>query len=813
LGGAYGKLNDSVSADCVNLTPDTASGRGGSQAALRVDFFGLQREDSFTGLWNSLVGRADYREFALDVSRWDRLQFYVRGSGLTNQVYRVKVEMKEARPNGDDRDRFQHTAYRYIAIDDSSIVWKPVVLDLDISNPDHWSYNRFAPDRTQLKELNFVVEKFFNPASGTFFIDDVEFVKVGQLPPVSPSSPDAEFLQYVLRVNGTYFDIAVHPTTGLVIDRLSASDLATVAGTGFGLSAWPVLAHVGAISRNRAFSLAHAALHTLADTSMGFISNPLSPPLQEGQIGVEGYFYHFLESKTGVRRVARDVSDHVVDGSELSSVDTALCIWGVITCRQAMTQANGYSAQQELEIRDLANRIVGRVNWPFLLEPPSTTPRRVCMAWKPETVVGYELPHPSGIGYLASRAISGGLGAATWDYSTDEALLIAVAGCAAPNASKRLPATTITSWTRLQGSFRGIVTTQSFFGSAFVYQFADLWLPLADLCSDLGGTDWRASNREALRANYAFCREAAVRSKFSTFDGVTFGLTACEDASGRYRSFGAPPSGDCTGLDGDAAVACFLVDLPTEPNRVNGTVAIYGAGAGVPLLPTESIAALRHYYFDLGLFNQFVGFPDAFHANLSQLADAESELDAATRLRLTNYVGRWWNTAQFAIDQGPMVLALANYLNNGIVQRWVRSDPDVARALGELFVGTCDMDSDGVPDPNDNCPHVANADQIDTDGDGVGDACDNCPEQANPAQEDRDHDGAGDACDGCLDDPLKTAPGRCGCSIVDQDECPPPPPPIVDPRPPVGCCGSSPALLLAIPVVVLFVFLMKNRMR
>lgn len=37
-----------------------------------------------------------------------------------------------------------------------------------------------------------------------------------------------------------------------------------------------------------------------------------------------------------------------------------------------------------------------------------------------------------------------------------------------------------------------------------------------------------------------------------------------------------------------------------------------------------------------------------------------------------------------------------------------------------------DADADGVADPNDNCPNVANADQADADGDGIGDICD-CP--------------------------------------------------------------------------------------
>jgi len=71
-----------------------------------------------------------------------------------------------------------------------------------------------------------------------------------------------------------------------------------------------------------------------------------------------------------------------------------------------------------------------------------------------------------------------------------------------------------------------------------------------------------------------------------------------------------------------------------------------------------------------------------------------------------------------------------------------------------------DDDNDGVPDTSDNCPLVANPDQTDTDHNGVGDACsndadgdrvldnvDNCRFVVNPDQRDTDHDGQGDACD------------------------------------------------------------------
>ncbi len=57
---------------------------------------------------------------------------------------------------------------------------------------------------------------------------------------------------------------------------------------------------------------------------------------------------------------------------------------------------------------------------------------------------------------------------------------------------------------------------------------------------------------------------------------------------------------------------------------------------------------------------------------------------------------------------------------------------------------TKDRDGDGVPNIKDNCPDVANPDQSDVDGDGLGDACDPCNDAI-----DADGDGLGDACDAC----------------------------------------------------------------
>ncbi len=58
-----------------------------------------------------------------------------------------------------------------------------------------------------------------------------------------------------------------------------------------------------------------------------------------------------------------------------------------------------------------------------------------------------------------------------------------------------------------------------------------------------------------------------------------------------------------------------------------------------------------------------------------------------------------------------------------------------------------EADEDGIPDAEDNCPLVTNADQVDADGDGLGDACD----------PDRDGDGVDDAEDAFPEDPAEHA--------------------------------------------------------
>jgi formylglycine-generating enzyme required for sulfatase activity len=74
------------------------------------------------------------------------------------------------------------------------------------------------------------------------------------------------------------------------------------------------------------------------------------------------------------------------------------------------------------------------------------------------------------------------------------------------------------------------------------------------------------------------------------------------------------------------------------------------------------------------------------------------------------------------VHPAPQNLYIVNPLDLSLV---LIGELDFLGISGLAFVPV-DSDADGLLDPCDNCPSIANADQLDSDGDGVGDACDPC---------------------------------------------------------------------------------------
>jgi hypothetical protein len=173
-----------------------------------------------------------------------------------------------------------------------------------------------------------------------------------QTPSPSALGPGDDATLFELEcLNFRYFWEQADPATGLVKDRCdvrAATDTGTVgsiAATGFGLTAL-------CIGEERGLVLTPDAEQRVL-TTLRFLWKKLP--------NHRGFFYHFANVSTGER----------VWDSEVSSVDTALLLCGVLMCRQHFHNE---------EITRLANDIFNRVDWTWLSEDTSLLPH----GWTPE---------------------------------------------------------------------------------------------------------------------------------------------------------------------------------------------------------------------------------------------------------------------------------------------------------------------------------------------------------------------------------------------------------------------------------------------
>ncbi len=326
-----------------------------------------------------------------------------------------------------------------------------------------------------------------NPASGTLLVDNVALVdRDGEYPDLDRACGKPEYsralLEDVRAMSFLYFlDFASREpgAGGMIRDRSTFPDLLTVGGAGFQLTAYTIGAERGYLTREQSAGRVRELLKLLHEAPQG--------AERVGTIGHKGFFYHFLgvdgRRKQNFDQAATPNIHESLNTVELSTIDTAIAICGVICARQYFDRSN----ELEEEIRRRADAIHARVDWPFMLDRLTN---QFYLGWKPAeyrdnrgSLFGrFAITDADKLGQYASKiVVVPGDGVpdeerevgATLDFYTDESLLISLLAIAAPDSRRRVDPSVFfaTRRDRKNGPF---VRTWS--GSLFTYQFASVWL-------------------------------------------------------------------------------------------------------------------------------------------------------------------------------------------------------------------------------------------------------------------------------------------------------------------------------------------------
>jgi len=339
-----------------------------------------------------------------------------------------------------------------------------------------------------------------------------------------------------------YFWNEANPANGLVKDRSASWSPCSIAATGFGLSAICIGIDHGWVSREAGRARVLAALNTFWNGPQGSGAY--------GVIGYQGFFYHFLDMGTATRTW----------DCELSSIDTALLLAGVLDAKQYFDGADPLDA----EVRTLADNIFQRVNWEFMRNGGYS----LKMGWLPGT--GFAT-FGNWIGY-------------------NEAMILYLLALGSPTYP--IPTTCWNVWVsgyqwQNQYGYEYVI-----FPPLFGHQYSHCWVDFR--YEQDGYMRWRGityfeNSRRATLAAQAYC--IANPGGFVGYGPLEWGLTASDDPVSGYLAHGAPPA-----------------------QNDNGTITPTAAASSICFAPEIVIPTLHHFYdaYAPQLWGPY-GFKDAFN--------------------------------------------------------------------------------------------------------------------------------------------------------------------------------------------------------
>ena len=348
----------------------------------------------------------------------------------------------------------------------------------------------------------------------------------------SLSPDDDQFLDALEQANFRYFWEQANPETGIVKDRCNVQTadngiVGNIAATGFGLTALCIGQKRGFVSSSEA---RERVLTTLSS-------------LWQRLPNHRGFFYHWANINTGER----------VWDAEISSVDTAILLCGVLTCREHF---------RYLEITKLASDIFNRVDWTWLSEDTPLLPH----GWSPE------------IGFLPYR----------WDLYS-ELMMMYLLGLG--SSSNPLREQAWSAWKRLTFEYDGLRYIGSF-APLFVHQYSQAWFDFRGKKDKYA--DYFHNSAIATDVHRHFCLELA--GQFPSYSDDLWGITASDSENG-YVIWGGPPAmGPIDGTVVPSAPAGSLPFLPQPTMRVLRTIKSKHSAAWGKYGFVNAFNPLRNWY-------------------------------------------------------------------------------------------------------------------------------------------------------------------------------------------------------------------------
>ncbi len=447
-------------------------------------------------------------------------------------------------------------------------------------------------------------------------------------PPFRFSERDEAFLDEVQRAAFSFFWNEADPRTGLIPDRTS-SEVVSVAGVGFGLSALPIGVERGWITREQGEAQARLILASL-----------LSEPTNRKA----GLFYHFLNP--------HDASPKRV-GTELvvSTIDSAILMAGAITAGQYFGG----------EVASLGGRLVADADWSSFADHDHPEGEGfLTLGWKP-----FSDDDPTGKGEILPYF---------WLDSGDEHRLATFMAVCSPDPDHRLDPAVYYRLRRMLGWHKGEVVWFPYSGALFTAFFAHCWIDYARLGVDDPGAwgvehrarvDWWENSRRLVHLH----RDKAIANpeRLPTLGPDAWGLSACDGPDG-YVVGGLFPEplemiGAVPGRDYSVHEA--------EDHWGGGVVPPYAAASSIVFEPGLSIRAMRHY--------RSLNGPDG-----SPLAWRDPEDGGYGFVDSFRGGDEPWRAADtVAIDEGPMLLLIEN-ARTGLIWELFSADPTVRAGLARL---------------------------------------------------------------------------------------------------------------------------------